>query len=53
MKRKLSSAVSRERNRCAGIAENWMHWCKENYPDEPAQWLRCETILNGILKNDR
>ena len=39
----------RERLRCAQSALDVAMFCWERWPDEPAQWIRAEEILRGIL----
>ena len=42
----------RERLRCAQHALDLALWCHEKYHDEPAQWIRCEQLLQSILKDN-
>jgi truncated hemoglobin YjbI len=48
----LDPKVRRERLRCANHALDLAVLCKKLYPEESSQWLRCESILMDILKDD-
>ena len=51
--RKLSREARRERLRCAEAALTALQFDYLNYrEDEPGQWIRCEQILRGILRDD-
>lgn len=49
--RLLTPDARRERLRCAQEAVWLAVFCRKHYPDQPAQWIRCEAILRGILED--
>lgn len=49
--RRLPPGARRERLRCAGWALFHAKLYQRLYPENPAQWIRCEAILRDILKD--
>lgn len=47
----LTKEARRERRRCALEAYILGQFCYLRWPDQPAQWIRCEELFKSILRD--